>query len=283
MSTLGRTLDEEGFIHCSADGAQGATVLHNYYGQLDEPLVVLVIDTDRVPSEIRYEVPGGASDAFPHIYGPLPVDAVVAIAPVTARRRRSPHVAGSRSGRLNSYAPPPCHSNRPRTRSTRTASPSPCTTGAATAHRCCSRIRRASTAASGHPSPNDSSDTGATPTPSTSAGTATATRRQLDEENYSWHGFADDARAVTRHLGLAGNPHLLACGHSKGGAALLLGEAESPGTYPRIWTYEPIMFPGESPLPAGPGVRYGDLRAPPAQRVAVDRGRVRRVRVQAAA
>jgi len=83
VSTLGRTLDEEGFIHCSADGAQGATVLHNYYAHIDEPLVVLVIDTERVPSEIRYEVPGGASDAFPHIYGPLPVAAVVAIAPVT--------------------------------------------------------------------------------------------------------------------------------------------------------------------------------------------------------
>ena len=80
VSTVGRTLDEEGFIHCSADGAQGATVLHNYYAHIDEPLVVLVIDTERVPSEIRYEVPDGASDAFPHIYGPLPVDAVVAVA-----------------------------------------------------------------------------------------------------------------------------------------------------------------------------------------------------------
>ena len=51
VSTVGRTLDEEGFIHCSADGAQGATVLHNYYAQIDEPLVVLVIDTERVPSD----------------------------------------------------------------------------------------------------------------------------------------------------------------------------------------------------------------------------------------
>jgi uncharacterized protein (DUF952 family) len=82
VSTLGRTLEEEGFIHCSADGAQGATVLHNYYARVEDPLVVLTIDTERVPSEIRYEVPDGASDAFPHIYGPLPVDAVVAIAPV---------------------------------------------------------------------------------------------------------------------------------------------------------------------------------------------------------
>lgn len=74
-------------------------------------------------------------------------------------------------------------------------------------------------------------------------------------ENYSWRGFADDARAVTEHLGLTGHPHLLACGHSKGGAALLLGEADAPGTYPRIWVYEPIMFPSEAPLP--PNAEFG--------------------------
>ena len=72
MSTLGRTLDEEGFIHCSADGAQGATVLHNYYADIDEPLVVLVIDTERVPSEIRYEVPGGVVGCVPPHLRPAP-------------------------------------------------------------------------------------------------------------------------------------------------------------------------------------------------------------------
>jgi len=82
VSTLGRTLEEEGFIHCSSDGAQGAAVLRNYYARVEEPLVVLTIDTERVPCEIRYELPDSASDAFPHIYGPLPVDAVVAIVPV---------------------------------------------------------------------------------------------------------------------------------------------------------------------------------------------------------
>jgi pimeloyl-ACP methyl ester carboxylesterase len=68
-------------------------------------------------------------------------------------------------------------------------------------------------------------------------------------EPYSWHAFADDALAVVAHLGLAGDDRLLACGHSKGGAALLLGEAKQPGTYPRVWAYEPIMFPHETPLP----------------------------------
>ena len=82
----------------------------------------------------------------------------------------------------------------------------------------------------------------------------------LDDENYSWHGFADDALAVTRHLGLDGRADLLAAGHSKGGAALLLGEAARRGTYPRIWTYEPIMFPSDTPLPPNAGVRAWPTR-----------------------
>ena len=62
---------------------------------------------------------------------------------------------------------------------------------------------------------------------------------------YHWSGFAADALAVVEHLGLAGDPSLVACGHSKGAAALLLGEAERPGTYPRLWLFEPIVFPSE--------------------------------------
>ncbi|MDQ1476627.1 MAG: hypothetical protein QOE62_1856 [Actinomycetota bacterium] len=69
------------------------------------------------------------------------------------------------------------------------------------------------------------------------------------ETDYSWHGFGDDVLAVTEHLGLAGDPTLLACGHSKGGAALLLGEQKRPGTFGRIWAYEPIIFATPEPLP----------------------------------
>ncbi len=67
--------------------------------------------------------------------------------------------------------------------------------------------------------------------------------------DYSWHGFADDVLAVAEHLGVAGDPALVACGHSKGGAALILGELKRPGTFPRIWAYEPILFASEETLP----------------------------------
>jgi pimeloyl-ACP methyl ester carboxylesterase len=64
---------------------------------------------------------------------------------------------------------------------------------------------------------------------------------------YSWQGFARDIGAVTRHLGLDGDPRLLAVGHSKGGSALMLFQADNPGTYARLWCYEPIMFAGSIP------------------------------------
>lgn len=62
---------------------------------------------------------------------------------------------------------------------------------------------------------------------------------------YSWHEFADDADAVLDHLGLRGDPDLLVCGHSKGGAALLLVAHRDPTAFPRLWAFEPIVFPFE--------------------------------------
>lgn len=67
-------------------------------------------------------------------------------------------------------------------------------------------------------------------------------------DGYRWSEFADDVMAVTRELGLAGESNLLACGHSKGAAALLLGETREPGTFARLWCYEPIVFPTDEPL-----------------------------------
>jgi pimeloyl-ACP methyl ester carboxylesterase len=67
----------------------------------------------------------------------------------------------------------------------------------------------------------------------------------INGDAYAWDGFASDALAVIDHLGLSGDPALIAAGHSKGAAVLLLGEARRPGTYQCIWAFEPIMFPTE--------------------------------------
>jgi uncharacterized protein (DUF952 family) len=81
-STLGVTLAEEGFIHCSQAG-QVAGVAKKYY-QNEPGLVLLVIDADKVASPVRYEDVPGEPDPYPHIYGPLNPDAVVEVRPFTA-------------------------------------------------------------------------------------------------------------------------------------------------------------------------------------------------------
>jgi len=78
-STIGRSLLDEGFIHCSfADQVQATA--DRYYGGRDD-VVLLTIDRARLAAPVRVEaVPGG--ERFPHLYGPLPVDAVSRVVPV---------------------------------------------------------------------------------------------------------------------------------------------------------------------------------------------------------
>jgi pimeloyl-ACP methyl ester carboxylesterase len=66
--------------------------------------------------------------------------------------------------------------------------------------------------------------------------------------DYHWDRFADDVLAVADRLGLGGDPRLLAAGHSKGAAALLRAEQQRPGTFARLWCYEPVLFPSDEPL-----------------------------------
>jgi uncharacterized protein (DUF952 family) len=80
LSTLGRSLADEGFIHAST-APQVAPVANAFY-QGASDLLVLFIDTDRVQPEIRYEQVPGSADPFPHIYGPLNTDAVVQTVPL---------------------------------------------------------------------------------------------------------------------------------------------------------------------------------------------------------
>ena len=78
ISTRGRTLQEEGFIHCSTR-AQLPKVAAFLYGTYDGPddLVVLVVDPERLDVPLRYEAVEPGGEEFPHVYGPLPAGAVV--------------------------------------------------------------------------------------------------------------------------------------------------------------------------------------------------------------
>ncbi|MFF0578239.1 DUF952 domain-containing protein [Streptosporangium saharense] len=80
VSTLGRTLEQEGFIHACADRAQLDGVVDRFYRGVTAPLLVLTIDPTGL--DVRLEVPGDSAEAFPHIYGPLPITAVLSATPL---------------------------------------------------------------------------------------------------------------------------------------------------------------------------------------------------------
>ncbi len=68
------SLPEEGFIHCSED-RQIAGVLDRYFkGKPD--LMKLVLDTEKLSSPLFFDRSSSIEDTFPHIYGPINLDAV---------------------------------------------------------------------------------------------------------------------------------------------------------------------------------------------------------------
>ena len=67
-STVDSSLDDEGFIHCSfRDQVQG--VADRFYRGLTD-IVLLTVDRSKLNADVRTE------NGYPHIYGPLPVEAV---------------------------------------------------------------------------------------------------------------------------------------------------------------------------------------------------------------
>ena len=73
----------EGFIHCSTL-AQVLPVANNFYSRQDG-LILLTIEDTLLSSDLKWEAPSGGTpppgvpegDQFPHIYGPINLDAVV--------------------------------------------------------------------------------------------------------------------------------------------------------------------------------------------------------------
>ncbi|WP_194916688.1 DUF952 domain-containing protein [Catenulispora rubra] len=78
ISTRGKTVEQQGYIHAST-AAQVAGVANAFYADA-EGLLVLVIDPEKLTAPLRYDPVPGADAPFPHIYGPLNVDAVTGTA-----------------------------------------------------------------------------------------------------------------------------------------------------------------------------------------------------------
>lgn len=86
-----QSFDQEGFIHCTAGEALLIEIANLYFSELQESLLVLEIDSQRLDAPLKYEAPitprdqldrqaalaGDAVVFFPHIYGSLNRDAIV--------------------------------------------------------------------------------------------------------------------------------------------------------------------------------------------------------------
>ncbi len=74
------SLASEGFIHFSTRRQVPRTLAKFYAGR--SGLVLLCVEVDRLKSELRYEEADG--QLFPHLYGPLNLDAVIEVLPIEA-------------------------------------------------------------------------------------------------------------------------------------------------------------------------------------------------------
>lgn len=73
------SLESEGFIHCSREH-QVEGVLERYFaGKKD--LVKLVIDSRKLAPAWKYELAPSVNEEFPHVFGPLNLDAVIEVVP----------------------------------------------------------------------------------------------------------------------------------------------------------------------------------------------------------
>lgn len=67
------SIESEGFIHASPRN-QLTRVANKYYRETLKPLI-LVVDKSKISAEVKWEPAAGS--LYPHIYGPLNVDAII--------------------------------------------------------------------------------------------------------------------------------------------------------------------------------------------------------------
>ncbi len=70
--------EEDGYVHFSAAHQVASTARKHFANQTD--LLLLAIDVERLEASLRWEP--ARDDLFPHLYGALPMDAVVRVQPL---------------------------------------------------------------------------------------------------------------------------------------------------------------------------------------------------------
>lgn len=73
------SLEKDGFIHCSLAQQIPPVANYNFKGQQD--LVLLEISQEKLIHQVRFEDLYQLEEDYPHIYGPLNIDAVLRVVP----------------------------------------------------------------------------------------------------------------------------------------------------------------------------------------------------------
>jgi uncharacterized protein (DUF952 family) len=71
------SLASEGFIHCATRAQIPGVIQRHLRTRTD--LVRLTLDASRLEPWLRYEWSEASRDDYPHVYGPIPVAAVIAV------------------------------------------------------------------------------------------------------------------------------------------------------------------------------------------------------------
>ena len=71
------SLESQGFIHMSTE-QQVIPVANSFYKD-SEDLVLLYIDPEKIKGSLRWEGKDEIGEDFPHLYAPLPLEAVVRV------------------------------------------------------------------------------------------------------------------------------------------------------------------------------------------------------------
>lgn len=75
QSTIDTKLADIGFIHAT-NPHQTIPMLNRHFSERDD-ILLLLVDLGKIRPEVKFEKPlSGRDELFPHIYGPLNVDAV---------------------------------------------------------------------------------------------------------------------------------------------------------------------------------------------------------------
>lgn len=81
---LPEAFTKDGFIHCTDGEFMVSGIAYNIFKNLEDNLLVLFIDKDKVNSKIQYDDEG---QLYPHIYSPLNRDAILKVISMVRDRK----------------------------------------------------------------------------------------------------------------------------------------------------------------------------------------------------